>query len=328
VPMISYSQNREDVLLARVFNDVPFGFYVDVGACDPNHASMTKHFYEHNWTGINIEPGAVFEKLPPARPRDINLNVAASDVRGTLKFTEFPAGPALGSVNPTITEPMRAYTAGSYQRTVPARPLREILAEHADGKTIDFMSIDVEGHERNVILGNDWTRFRPRVLVVEATEPMDRAPTHQRWESLLLQADYLFAYFDGLNRFYVRKEDTALLERFAAPANVFDDFTPWEVVVLEKRLKELDARLNAALVGGDREKKDVARLTEEAILTERRLADALSKLAEARSIINKYRALCQGTRGWALAIALWFARRGTTVCNLFRFGREKHPWPI
>ena len=77
--MISYAQNREDVLLARVFHDVKAGFYVDVGANDPEHCSVTKHFYDLGWRGINFEPGRVFEKLAAARPRDINLNVAASD---------------------------------------------------------------------------------------------------------------------------------------------------------------------------------------------------------------------------------------------------------
>jgi hypothetical protein len=89
------------------------------------------------------------------------------------------------------------------------------------------MSIDVEGNERAVIVGGDWRRFRPRVLVIEATFPHTPRPSHMGWEPLLLEHDYCFAIFDGLNRFYVRKEDVALLRLLAAPACVHDKYVPY-----------------------------------------------------------------------------------------------------
>ena len=55
--MISYAQNQEDVLLRREFPDCTNGFYIDVGANDPVWDSVTKHFYDRGWHGINIEPG-------------------------------------------------------------------------------------------------------------------------------------------------------------------------------------------------------------------------------------------------------------------------------
>ncbi len=326
--MISYSQNREDVLLARVFREVPAGFYVDVGACDPNHASLTRHFYESGWHGINIEPGAVFDTLPAARPRDVNLNVAASDQAGTLKFTEFPASPALGAIQPAINDAMRSFAAGMYERSVEARPLREILAEHANGKTIDFLSIDVEGHEREVILGNDWGRFRPRVLIVEATEPMRAVPTHERWEPLLLQADYRFAYFDGLNRYYVRSEDAALLERFAVPPNVFDDYIPWEIPALEARVKDLDTRLNAALAAFVREEQIAVRRNHDAEVMELKLAQAERERDDANGLVNRYRTLCRNANGRPLAFGLWLARIGCAIRDAFKAGPDKRRWPM
>jgi FkbM family methyltransferase len=326
--LISYSQNREDVLLARVFRDVPVGFYVDVGACDPDHASLTRHFYESGWHGINIEPGAVFEKLPVCRPRDVNLNVAASEAPGTLTFTEFPESPALGAVNPTINEAMRPFAAGKYERTVEARPLRDILAEHATGKTIDFLSIDVEGHERSVILGNDWTRFRPRVLVIEATEPMKAVPTHERWEPLLLEAGYGFAYFDGLNRYYVRTEDAGLLERFAVPPNVFDEFVPWEIPALEGKVRELDERLKAALASFEREQKVAVQRSHDAEVAEKKLAEAERERDDAQGLVNRYRTLCRNADGKPLGFGLWLARFGCAIRDLFKAGPDKPRWPL
>jgi hypothetical protein len=78
------------------------------------------------------------------------------------------------------------------------------------------MKIDVEGWERQALEGGDWRRFRPRVLLLEATRPNSAEPAWGGWEPLLLAQGYLFAYFDGLNRFYVPEEERALLARFPA----------------------------------------------------------------------------------------------------------------
>src|SRR5262249_31332093 len=88
--MVSYAQNAEDVLLNRLFPD-GVGFYIDVGAHDPVHLSVTKHFYDRGWSGINLEPEPVgFAKLCDQRPRDINLNVGVSDHDGAMTFYEAP----------------------------------------------------------------------------------------------------------------------------------------------------------------------------------------------------------------------------------------------
>ena len=89
--MISYAQNQEDVLLSRLFPPGRPGFYIDVGANDPVVDSVTKHFYDMGWRGINVEPAAQpFERLLQLRDRDVNLNVGLSDKNGTLSFYEFP----------------------------------------------------------------------------------------------------------------------------------------------------------------------------------------------------------------------------------------------
>jgi FkbM family methyltransferase len=222
-PMISYAQNLEDVLLDRALADVEQGFYVDVGANDPDHCSLTRHFYEHGWRGINVEPGTIFEKLRRARPRDINLNIAISNANGTMAFHEFPAGHGLSTLEAKLPDVPADRLAGQITRQVPVRPLRDVFAEHQPPQ-IDFMSIDVEGHERAVLVSNDWSRWRPRILVIEAILPLRPVPCHQAWEDVVLGADYLYAFFDGLNRYYVRHEDADLLAAFSAPVNVLDNY--------------------------------------------------------------------------------------------------------
>ena len=234
-PMVSYSINLEDVVLAKVFADCPTGFYVDVGANDPTTHSNTRHFYNLGWRGINIEPGTVFERLVAERPRDLNFPVAVSDVVGELTYHEYPAAHGFSGLQDRIPDAPPELLAGKTTRTVPVRRLRDIL-EEVNPPTIDFMGIDVEGHERRVLLGNDWTRWRPRVVFLEAVVQGSGEPCHHLWEDLLLAADYQLAYEDGLNRFYVRREDEHLIERFRPPC-VFDQYTTHGEMLVRNELQ-------------------------------------------------------------------------------------------
>jgi FkbM family methyltransferase len=228
--MISYAQNYEDVLLNRVFAEHASGFYIDVGACHPVVNSVTKLFYDRGWHGINIEP------LPSAsalfaqdRERDINLGIGLSDCDGTSQFYECPRSNELSTFSREQADELRRQGLELIEHSVPITTLARVCEEHA-GPTIDFLKVDVEKLEREVMAGGDWVRFRPRLLVIEATRPESNTPSYTDWEPLLLEADYLFAFFDGLNRYYVRAEDRHLIPLLAVPANYFDHFERYEHV--------------------------------------------------------------------------------------------------
>lgn len=229
-PMISYAQNAEDVLLRRVFGARSEGLYVDVGAYDPVFSSVSKHFYDLGWSGLNIDASpAACARVAAARPRDKTLNFGVSSRRGTMPFFEAPPGFAgLSTFVSGHAEKHRSRGVQLQEISVEVRTLAELCEEHTSGP-IDFMSIDVEGHEREVIEGADFTRFRPRVLLVEAIEPLSTSPSYEQWEPLLYGEGYRFAAFDGLNRYYLPEELHAdLAPRLAVPANVFDHFVPYE----------------------------------------------------------------------------------------------------
>lgn len=254
--MVSYAQNYEDVRLARVFPHTN-GFYVDVGANDPVNCSLTKHFYDAGWHGVNIEPAAdAFARLQPQRPRDVNLNVGLSDHDGTLTFFEGSSLTGLSTFSAVEAEVHRKAGLVFEERTVQVTTLARVCERYVTG-TIDFMSVDVEGYERQVLEGGDWRRWRPRVVVVEATRPNTAIPSHKAWEPVLLERDYLLAVFDGINRFYVRAEDRVLAEQLREQVSLWDDFAPYAVVreseerakaladkrELERRLAILEARV-------------------------------------------------------------------------------------
>jgi FkbM family methyltransferase len=274
-PFMSYAQNAEDVVLARALQpDDHIGFYVDVGAGHPILESATKAFSERGWQGVNIEPVAEFHALlAEDRPIDVNLNVAVAAVAGVAKlFVGPPENRGSSTMVPELAESYRARGQDFVAREVRARTLAQIADEHIAG-TVDFLKIDVEGMEREVLEGNDWDWFRPRIIVIEATVPNSREPSHMTWEPWLLTHDYMFVLFDGLNRFYVRSDETALAERLAAPANVFDHFVPYVLSEQAKSTLAVAASLAEEL---ERAHEEIQRAGEEL----RRLHDEIRRVHE------------------------------------------------
>ena len=245
--MISYAQNFEDVMLYRVFRDQPAGFYIDVGAADPVQNSVTKWFYDLGWSGINIEPHpAFFKALQHDRPRDTNLNCGAGAVSGEVTFVEL-AMREWSSFDDAARAEAVARGEAIVERPTSILTLNEIIERHGGGRTIDFLKIDVEGWERQVLQGLDLMCHRPTMMIIEATHQGTAQLTNADWEEILTNADYCPIYFDGLNRFYVTADKIELARHFAVPPNVFDEYKLHEIeklrVFLTRAEAEGDARL-------------------------------------------------------------------------------------
>ncbi|WP_433267014.1 FkbM family methyltransferase [Actinosynnema sp. CS-041913] len=226
--MISYAQNGEDVVLARLFHGRTTGRYVDVGAADAVEDSVTKHFYDLGWRGINIEPiPAQAERLRAARPGDVTLAVALGAATGVATLHLVADRSGWSTLDSSLAAAYRSELAVE-EVEVELRTLADVLDEHPG--PVDFLKIDVEGAEQVVLEGADWSRHRPRVVVVEATEPGSPTPNHEGWEPLMLAAGYRCALFDGLNRFYAAADDTEALTVLSSPANVFDKYVRAEFV--------------------------------------------------------------------------------------------------
>jgi FkbM family methyltransferase len=239
--LISYSQNREDIVLWRALSHVPQGYFIDVGAHDPIDYSCTKLFYDRGWNGINIEPAAdLLARLKRERPRDINLGVAVSDRDGEVVFYADSKVSGFSTVDTRFISELKGQGHHFNERRVPSRTLRSIVGEYARGKDVHFLKIDVEGHEAEVLKGADFHSFRPWILVLEAISPTDWTPTHTGWEAGLLEAGYEFALFDGLNRFYLARERQDLRQRLSYGACVLDGFESFEVLrTLESKNREI-----------------------------------------------------------------------------------------
>ncbi|NOD99480.1 FkbM family methyltransferase [Ruegeria sp. HKCCD6228] len=224
----SHSHGAEDILLHRTLQGVEAGFYIDIGAFDPVEESITKIFYDAGWNGINLEPNPdAFARLQELRPRDINLDIAVSDTEGTLTLNLL-RDTGLTTLVKDIAETHADKGWDVEALEVQTRRLADIWHAHVPaGQEVHFLKIDVEGAEEAVIRSADWTRHRPWIVVAEAVVPLSTEQNHHAWDPLLLEAGYQFAYFDGLNRYYVAEEKSELAERFFPPLNVaIDQYTP------------------------------------------------------------------------------------------------------
>ena len=223
---MSYSQNREDVVLARAFAGVDKGLYVDVGANDPTVDSVTRYFYELGWRGVNIEPQTtLFAELKAARPNDVNLNIGIGQHSGEMVFHHVPDINGWSTFDAATAARIAASGHVVTETVVPVERLDTVLSAHTTGRVVDFLKVDVEGFEQQVLGDVDWTVVRPRVLVVESTVG------ESVWETRLVASGYRRTLWDGVNVFLVREEDDATLGQLLSwPACVLDQFEPFAYV--------------------------------------------------------------------------------------------------
>ncbi len=166
----SFSQEGEDLVLKRMFKENKKGFYVDVGAHHPQRFSNTYLFYLKGWRGINIDsmPNSM-KPFDDLRPEDTNIEAAISNSSEELTYYIFNE-PALNSFSKKLA--MERDGLSNYKIvdkiSIKTIPLSKILDDYLpQGQEINFLSIDVEGLDHQVLLSNDWSKYKPKVILVE-----------------------------------------------------------------------------------------------------------------------------------------------------------------
>jgi FkbM family methyltransferase len=266
---ISYAQHAEDVMLYRALRHVDQGFYIDVGAHDPEYFSVTKAFYDRGWSGINVEPEArCYQRLLEQRSRDTNLRVLAGDEEGSADFFEVE-GTGLSTLDAQLAAEHSARGHRVGKVTLPRKTL-EAICEEAGRSEVHFLKIDVEGAEEPVLRGASFTKYRPWIIVAETTKPLTGERCDRSMTEYLGARGYRHAYFDGVNSFYLAEEQDALARFFDRPPNPFDHYTTpgelelamrnWEIASMKnswswrltaplRRCDEMAARLMSKLSG-------------------------------------------------------------------------------
>lgn len=220
---ISYAQNFEDVILWRALKHVKNGFYIDVGAQHPIVDSVSLSFYENGWRGVHIEPTYQYSELLRAeRPDETVYKVAIGNRSEPLKLYQFH-DTGLSTADEEIAQRHIKSGFNYTEALVPVLSL-DALLQQVGVREIHWLKIDVEGLEKEVL--DSWmdSSFLPWIVVVESTKPLTQEESYDIWELQLKNKGYSFAYFDGLNRFYLSPQHLELADAFKLPPNIFDEF--------------------------------------------------------------------------------------------------------
>lgn len=190
----SYSQEGEDMILRRIFEKQKKGFYVDVGAHHPKRFSNTFFFYKKGWRGINIDamPGSM-KKFDRVRPRDINIERPISDKKEFLTYYSFNET-ALNGFSKVLSEDRDG--KGDYflefTKEIETETLEKILDKYLPkDQAIDFLSIDVEGLDFQVLKSNDFDKYKPKVVLIEMLGNRMEDIQSSEISNHLNQSDYL-----------------------------------------------------------------------------------------------------------------------------------------
>ena len=220
---LSYSQNLEDYHLSLAFAGQTTGTYIDIGAGHPIADNVSFWFYERGWQRHSGRAAARTCGLYPAtsaRHRGCGL---IGRQCGETDFHVVDRLHGLSTREEGIAQKAQAFGVDYQTVRLPMTTLAKLCETH-ELVTIDFLKIDVEGAEGDVLFGGDWERFRPKVVVAEAVAPMTSEPSWQDWEPFLIAQGYRFVLFDTLNRFYVAQEHPEIMARFPT------ERAPWHAV--------------------------------------------------------------------------------------------------
>lgn len=169
---VYYGQHGEDVILQNYFNyrKRKNGFYVDIGAYHPVALSNTYWFYKRGWRGINIEPNpSLLKEFKKCRKKDINLNMGVSKKSQILMYYTFKRSSGFNTfVEGNARKIEQEKGIKSVQMKIQTEPLDKILQNYLPtNQIIDFMSVDTEGFELEILKSNNWNTYRPEILVIE-----------------------------------------------------------------------------------------------------------------------------------------------------------------
>jgi FkbM family methyltransferase len=158
-----FSSDQETRLVAAFFGSSK-GDFVEVGANDPRERSQTWHLEQQGWSGVLVEPQPdLAAKLRALRKAKVFETACSSPGNAGRALPLHVAGP-LSSLD------RRGMAPGATPEkviSVPVRTLDSVLEEAGSPAAFDFLSIDVEGHEIEVLRGFDIARWRPKLIMIE-----------------------------------------------------------------------------------------------------------------------------------------------------------------
>src|SRR6516162_4563429 len=217
-PTVSYAQRFEDLYLMRCFAAGSDGFYIDIGSGHPVYDNTSFAFYLKGWHGITVEPNPWLARLSRAvRPRDRHLEALVGATVGEAVFylvNDFHGFSTM--IESHARAAQTQFGKPSQAIVVPITTLKDLCQQNAP-PAFDFLKVDVEGAEPDVLLNGDWQNYRPKVVVAEALAPYTLAPAWAAWEPFLARHGYRYVWFENAPASF---DDDAFQFRSVKPALV------------------------------------------------------------------------------------------------------------
>jgi FkbM family methyltransferase len=190
----TYAQTGEDRILATLVDGAP-GFYVDVGCNHPVRYSNTFELYKRGWHGINVDANEELIALcRRIRPRDLSVLAVVSDLGRDAVFTEFD-DPTVSSLSETHVARWRRERTVVRERRVSTRTLDDVLAAADAPRRFELLSIDVEGHDFEVLSSLNLDLFRPKLIVIEMHDfPLGEPHRSRTWSHLVANGYEMIGY--------------------------------------------------------------------------------------------------------------------------------------
>lgn len=197
-PSIHYGEFGEDVFINRIFKDIKIGRYVDVGCYHPFKGSLTAQLYKKGWNGINIDLSkSSIDLFNIVRKKDINLNLAISDFDGETNYYE----------NSPINQQNSLIKFNDNQKKIKiqCKRLSSVLLEN-HYNNFEYLNIDVEGSEQNVINGIDLGKYRPILITIENNNLHLKDYIESEIYNILIKNNYTFINKTGVTNFFLKNE--------------------------------------------------------------------------------------------------------------------------
>lgn len=172
---VSFSKSGDDIQLMKLIQATTPGAYVDVGCWHPQKASNTYYFYLRGWKGICIDPNPELQRIYQRfRPTDIFENCAIGENAQPMDYylLHDPYS-SMNTLNRSFIEKHQLVNQIKAVKSIPVYSLASVLAKHLkESDRLDFFDIDVEGYDLEVLQTNDWSLYRPKIVVIETDTPL------------------------------------------------------------------------------------------------------------------------------------------------------------
>jgi len=199
----SYSQGQEDIYIDKFLKNKKKGFYVDVGANDPSRFNNTKRFYKRGWQGINIEPNIILiNKINKERKKDVNLNIGIGKSKGKMMMYVFYPDTLSTFSREKANEYIKQGFKIEKESKIEIRTLKDVFDQYVKGIKIDFLTVDTEGTDLDVLQSNDWNNYRPTLLCVEVNNLSGCKFDIEILQKYLESVNYEKINYNGRNAIY------------------------------------------------------------------------------------------------------------------------------